>query len=992
MQFNKITDADRDGKGNVGQPDTPNLTTQQMQELLDALPNLSIDKFNEFIDVINAAFQTSITHASTDDQIPTAKAVWEFLNGIVVNSGVGSFNDRSGLVVPQSGDYSAEMITYDSSTVKAVIASLSEALAQEVTDRQNAITSAVSSEASTRDAADTALGTRIDNIVAPSGEAPSAAEVTDARVGDDGIPYNSLGLAIRKQLSFIKGAIGQLNNVFELNDNSYTIAAGGSKTQALFTKYLPIGTYVISCDQSATITSADRNQFFYDLGGTKTYESTPHLTIGAHTWMFTITTAGTYTFSIWVANPSGQIVLSNFVLCEYSIVKIAQLEGSAASDGICVFRYNVFPTITYGTSQSIVVTFPSSDYAPCISYTSKDNKQILKLASVPSGPITVNAGYTLIFDIDNDTFTSIPTNTSLGDKSYIRCFSNVNGKIVGAWEHFRSNTEIFRASNYFDSIIAFNHDASPKFAKTGNDYIVTLPNTQVVKSYVSSTERVQIWQYANAPSSLSISVPNVSALLYNITSNQFEVITGGDVALPFYESRYVLCFINFAGVIYGQWARYLTESMENLTYQYTGVNDEKIQYVLSNAIPSVDTSQQDVVIVQPGTLFIKDNADNVFRIDPSDGGNVTLNENFTLAGGRYYINVPHNKVLVLNTLTRTMELLTNDNRIPVTSIILAAVHRGKLNNGIYKELLAVNDHVLLQEQNTETGFGTPTFDLTDCSEELQFVNNELWMIASNADDHSQYGRIWRYGVDFETKQFTVLGKFKQNWGHCNTVDYNAGNDCLILGNGGGNDAMDYNEFYVIPNVAQFRNYTENQQAPLADVAITYRLSAWNDEKYGKQINAVWGDSNYNRNDLAYIISNNGKLMFVRLIQLGKGINEFEYGTLIQGASADEFNGTWREINYWCMPYSDSVVIQGGCYYNGDLFFGVGHDGQWAQKLKLGFNHNIIVERRHTRHYTADGSAEPCWTAGLTIKDGYIFMGYLSGDISKTFGYKLPSGW
>jgi len=51
--YSKITSTDTQGLGNVGQPDTPNLTTGEMQQLLDALPNKIIEKFNEFIDALN---------------------------------------------------------------------------------------------------------------------------------------------------------------------------------------------------------------------------------------------------------------------------------------------------------------------------------------------------------------------------------------------------------------------------------------------------------------------------------------------------------------------------------------------------------------------------------------------------------------------------------------------------------------------------------------------------------------------------------------------------------------------------------------------------------------------------------------------------------------------------------------------------------------------------------------------------------------------------
>lgn len=51
------------------------------------------------------------------------------------------------------------------------------------------------------------LSARVDQIIAPSGEAPSAAEVSDARVGADGVTYTTLGGAIRTQVTDLKSDI-----------------------------------------------------------------------------------------------------------------------------------------------------------------------------------------------------------------------------------------------------------------------------------------------------------------------------------------------------------------------------------------------------------------------------------------------------------------------------------------------------------------------------------------------------------------------------------------------------------------------------------------------------------------------------------------------------------------------------------------------------------------------------------------------------------------
>lgn len=54
MAFDKVTAQDRANKGNVGLPDTPNMTANELQERMDSLPNLGIDKLNELIDALNA--------------------------------------------------------------------------------------------------------------------------------------------------------------------------------------------------------------------------------------------------------------------------------------------------------------------------------------------------------------------------------------------------------------------------------------------------------------------------------------------------------------------------------------------------------------------------------------------------------------------------------------------------------------------------------------------------------------------------------------------------------------------------------------------------------------------------------------------------------------------------------------------------------------------------------------------------------------------------
>lgn len=85
-------------------------------------------------------------------------------------------------------------------------ASLRQSLNAEINLRQTAdaaLQNSLNAESTARANTDASLQSQIDQIVAPSGEAPSAAEVQNARIGADGVTYDTLGTAIRTQINDI---------------------------------------------------------------------------------------------------------------------------------------------------------------------------------------------------------------------------------------------------------------------------------------------------------------------------------------------------------------------------------------------------------------------------------------------------------------------------------------------------------------------------------------------------------------------------------------------------------------------------------------------------------------------------------------------------------------------------------------------------------------------------------------------------------------------
>jgi len=134
----KITSADRAGKGVTGLPDTPGLSTGDMQARFDSLGNLAIDKFNAVVDSVGD------TVTNDGEKLPTMKAIVSYVSamgggdmvkavydtdddGVVDNSklfdgkSVTDFINEYVITCPTSG-YTDETVTVQgvSKTLKAI--------------------------------------------------------------------------------------------------------------------------------------------------------------------------------------------------------------------------------------------------------------------------------------------------------------------------------------------------------------------------------------------------------------------------------------------------------------------------------------------------------------------------------------------------------------------------------------------------------------------------------------------------------------------------------------------------------------------------------------------------------------------------------------------------------------------------------------------------------------------------------------------------------
>lgn len=127
----------------------------------------------------------------------------------------------------------------ETSALTSADSDLREAIDTEQTDRistDNTLTSRIATEESARAAADTSLQSQINQLVAPTGEAPSAAEVTNARIGANGTTYPSLGDAIRTQVSMLSGEIEDNTRGYTSLSSTDFIQAGQTAGQGIVTE------------------------------------------------------------------------------------------------------------------------------------------------------------------------------------------------------------------------------------------------------------------------------------------------------------------------------------------------------------------------------------------------------------------------------------------------------------------------------------------------------------------------------------------------------------------------------------------------------------------------------------------------------------------------------------------------------------------------------------------------------------------------------------
>lgn len=242
----------------------------------------------------------------------------------------------------------------------------------------------------------------IAELIAPSGEAPSAAEVTDARIGADGTTYASLGLANRTQFSDLKSDLNQ--NVRDLL-SKYTIETVTWKGITL--THNTDGTYTFS----GTATGANFfDNFFYNVS------AFPDGIVAGSTYLVKYSATDVKFQVMWFKDTTTAVRAITFT--DNGLFTIP-----SDATGIC-FRF----FIANGTTVNEIVEQPKvlslGELYDIGAY--RPNAKMLSIGnSILTGSVWTNGSFNHLVDYPNSPYGNIATGLGISE-------SNVRHKLVSS--------------------------------------------------------------------------------------------------------------------------------------------------------------------------------------------------------------------------------------------------------------------------------------------------------------------------------------------------------------------------------------------------------------------------------------------------------------------------------------------------------------------------------------------------------------------------------
>ena len=267
---------------------------------------------------------------------------------------------------------------------------------------------------------------------------------------------------------------------------------------------------------------------------------------------------------------------------------------------------------------------------------------------------------------------------------------------------------------------------------------------------------------------------------------------------------------------------------------------------------------------------------------------------------------------------------------------------------------------------------------------MTVINGQLYVVPYVAESSPRIEMAT--GIIYNISEDGILelspNQFLIDTGHVNSIDYNADNDCLLVGNGGKSTSIEPNCIYIFKNASTYRNYVmANKNLMTIDVS---------KNDWGKQLNCMWINAdliccitNYEQNKMdAYAVHNPNQIGgnsrgFIRIVQLGRGHANLGSGKMISNASENEFNGTYRELKVFERPYDNSRANNDCMWYNNKIW------ERWTSISTFGFDiyitelfdkdSTVDISEITIPYIAPDGKPLSAEGEGICYYNGYIFI-------------------
>ena len=226
--------------------------------------------------------------------------------------------------------------------------------------------------------------------------------------------------------------------------------------------------------------------------------------------------------------------------------------------------------------------------------------------------------------------------------------------------------------------------------------------------------------------------------------------------------------------------------------------------------------------------------------------------------------------------------------------------------------------------------------------DFTIIKNEIWFAENQYVDGVATDTTIVHRYKIENNSLVKIADITTDFGHWNCVDYCEENDCLIFGNGANSTSTEGNWFAVIPHPLN-----------LVDTATVdgdgFRFYV----DIGFKVQAVWGDNNFGKYNIVYLMSNNANT--IAKVMLHKD-------------SEGQFNGQYTMLEK-TDDIGANIGIGGADFWGDTLYIGVGVRYRLAKMSTTDYSVRTIEKKC----YYDDGTEYSGSTQGVHVDSKYIWV-------------------